>query len=122
MQKKSYFGMAAGLVLLLIIGLSFAGCVSPQTPKNETALTTVGLSKIKVMPDTVGIYYNIEANGTTAAITGDKNAKITDSFITALVKLGFERKDIQTQSYSVNPDYIWEYSDRYGGRQRKSVV
>jgi len=76
----------------------------------EATVNANGISQIKAMPDLVGIYYNIETNGSTAAIAGEKNAKISDDLITALVKLGFERKEIQTQSYSVNPDYIYDYS------------
>jgi uncharacterized protein YggE len=122
MNKFSY--ISAGIILLLGAGLLVAGCTESKPPANETQLTVTGMSQIKVVPDLVAIYYDIQANETTALNASKSAAKIANALTDALTRLGFNKTDIQTQSYSVNPDYIYDYktgqqiSNGYRARQQ----
>ena len=97
----------AGLALLIVTGMLLSGCTTLQ--QKETSLSIVGTSDIKVMPDLVVIYYDIQSNASTASAAGDANARISNALKNALIGLGFIETDIQTHSYSINPDYIYDY-------------
>ena len=107
MSKLSY--VAAGIIILLAAGLVLAGCTASEQASNETQLSVTGVSQIKAVPDLVGIYYDIQTNGSTASDASKSAIKISNALTNALTKLGFNNTDIQTQSYSVNPDYIYDY-------------
>lgn len=111
-MKTSEVAIIVVACLVLAGGLGYFAISSfapraPQPP--ESVLSANGMSQIKAYPDLVVIYYNIDTNGSTAAIAGNKNAKISSDLTTALLKIGFGGDDIQTESYSLNPDYIYDY-------------
>ena len=62
---------------------------------------------IKVMPDEAVVYLQIQTKDILADVVKDKNTEISDDVTTALLKLGIERKDIQTDSYNIYPEYNW---------------
>jgi uncharacterized protein len=97
--------VAITLVALALIGV-FTVFQMPFAGGN--VITVDGTSSIKVSPDIVSVYFNVETNGTTAKDAKDSNAKITDDLITALVKEGFNRNDIQTLSFNIYENQIWE--------------
>jgi hypothetical protein len=107
MSKLSY--IAAGVIILLAAGLVLAVFNESKPASNETQLSVTGVSQIKAVPDLVGIYYNIQTNGTTTSDASKSATKISNALTNALTQLGFNNTDIQTQSYSVNPDYIYNY-------------
>jgi uncharacterized protein YggE len=113
---EAYSAAETAIVVILFVAVAaaFTYFVFSPTPQ-EVPVSATGVSQIKATPDLIGVYYSIETNGTTAAIAGEKNAKISDDLITALLKLGFERKDIETQGYSVNPEYVYDY--RHGTQE-----
>jgi uncharacterized protein YggE len=100
-----------GVLILAIIGIY---SYSEMFPAGET-VQTLGLSTITATPDLVSIYFNAETNGTTAKEAKDKNAEIVDEVISALLKQGFERKDIETINFNVYEDFEWTY-DRYSSK------
>lgn len=89
------------LVIAVIAVLVFFNTVSGST------LTANGQATVKAIPDRVGIYLYINTEAKTAEEAKNLNSEIYDKVLTELVKLGLERKDIATQSYSVNPKYDW---------------
>lgn len=102
------FIIAGAVVLLALIGVyAFFEII----PSNNN-VSVVGISKVKVTPDLIGVYFNVEALNKTATQAKDENARIVDDLITALVKKGFERKQIQTLSFSIYEDYSWEDGKR----------
>jgi uncharacterized protein YggE len=97
----------AATILLVGAGLGMVYWNSTNPPSMET-VSTNGQSTVKVSPDIVGVYFNVETNATTSQAASEENAKIVDEVITALVKLGLERKDIQTTGFNVNQWQEWE--------------
>jgi len=101
-------GMIIGAVVILAL---LAVYVFFQANPTET-ITANGVATISATPDLVSIYFNVETNGSTAKEAKDANSKIADDIITALVKEGFERKDITTQNFNVYEDYEWTRDKR----------
>ena len=74
---------------------------------SQPIVSAQGFSSLSVEPDKVSVYLNIETKGATAQEVKDKNAEISDKVVIELIKLGFERKDIQSLNYNIYPDYDW---------------
>ncbi len=96
--------IAGTLILLALIGTF----VFLQGKSPSKVIAVDGTAKVKAMPDLVAVYFNVETKGNDAKEAKDKNAEIVDKVITALLKDGFERKDIETQNFNIYPRYVWE--------------
>jgi uncharacterized protein YggE len=99
--------VSATIILVALIG-AYAFYQGMPHPYDGNTITVNGNSVIKVTPDLVTVYFNVETNGSTAKEAKDANSLVSDNLITALVKLGFERADIQTQSFNIYEDIRWE--------------
>ena len=91
------------IIFLALLGLFVFFQLRPGNTVNVN-----GQAQVKAVPDLVSVYFNVETNGTNAKEAKDKNAEIVDKIITALLKEGFERKDIVTENFNIYPDYTWE--------------
>jgi hypothetical protein len=92
-------------VILLVFGGGYA--LFQMSNVNANTVSVNGVSNIKATPDLVSIYFNAQTNGSTSKEANDNNAEMVDEIITALVKQGFERKDIQTESFNIYEDFRW---------------
>lgn len=100
--------IVAGIILLSLIGfLLLSNTVLART------VSTTGIASLSVVPDRISVYFNVETDGKTATEAKDSNSEIADNLITELIKLGFERKDIQTEHYNIYPEYEWRNGNRY---------
>jgi len=90
-------------VLAVAGGYGFYNLMHPYTPGKNVEVQ--GVAEIKANPDVIGVYLNIETNGSTTEIANTENAEKVDELITELMKFGIERKKITTQSFST---YKWE--------------
>ena len=92
----------AGTVILLalMLGLFINGLVN----FNSNTVSVNGQSTIKVTPDLVTVYFNVQTNGTSAKEAKDASSVIVDKMTAGLIKLGFESKDIQTDSLNIYED------------------
>ena len=95
--------IVGGFILLALLGFIALNNLSPTS----NTVTGNGEAIVKTVPDLVGVYFNVETKGATSEEATSKNSVIVDDLITSLVKEGFERKDIQTLSFNVYPDYSW---------------
>jgi len=96
--------IVGAVVLLALIGLAVYFQIKPSQTVNVD-----GIAEVKAMPDKVAIYFNIETIGNDSKEAKDKNSEIVDNAITALIKLGFERKEIITESFNIYPEYNWNH-------------
>jgi uncharacterized protein YggE len=96
--------ICAVMVFLALIGVFIAFKFVPMT----NTITANGMATIKVAPDLVSVYFNVETNGSTATIAKDKNSEITDKLTNAIVSLGFNKSIVQTQGYNIYPWQEWE--------------
>jgi len=99
--------IVAAIFVLALIGYFM---LSQLMPTN--IVTGNGQAQIKAMPDIVAVYFNVETEGKTASEAKDENSEIVDDMIVALLKQGFERKDIVTQNFNVYPNYNWKNGEQ----------
>lgn len=94
--------IVAAILLVLLVGY---GIISSNSRTNTVSAT--GQASIKAIPDIVKVYFSLEAKAETAQEAKDSISLVYDELQTAMIKLGFERDEIQTSSYTVNPNYVW---------------
>ncbi len=94
--------------VILVIALAALLILGNQGPSNENIMNVQGLSTIKVLPDKVSIYFNIQTNGTTTAEANDANTAIYNKLHDALLAQGFNDSDIGTQSFNVYPNTYYD--------------
>jgi uncharacterized protein YggE len=97
------------IIGVLIVFLAGAYIYSESSPAKETIQST-GYSTIKVVPDTVSIYFNVQTNGTTAKEAKDANEVIVDAMTSVLIEKGIEKNKIETMNLNVYEDFDWTYS------------
>jgi len=93
--------IVAGVLILALLGYY------ALIPSTSNTITVNGQAQVNALPDLVTVYFNVETKGTTSAEATQKNSDLVDKLTTEIIKLGFERKDIQTQNFNVNPEYDW---------------
>jgi len=95
----------AAVVLLIAILALFA--FKPVSSSGNT-VTVQGISEIKVMPDLVTVYFNIETKGDTSAKATEENNKIYNNLVEEVILAGFDEDDVKTQSFNVYPETYWD--------------
>jgi len=109
------FIIVVGVLILGIVGFTtFNSILNPL----ENKISVTGQSTIKVMPDLVAIYFDSTAKASTSSEATEKNAEIVENLRTALIKKGFENKEIQTLNFNVYEDF--DYTSY--GRKSKGFV
>jgi uncharacterized protein len=94
--------------VVIMVGILAIGLLGFLIYSNLAPVNTVsgdGVAVIKAVPDLISVYFSVDTTGTTSEIATDKNTEIVDNLVTALIKQGFERSEIQTTSFNVYPDY-----------------
>lgn len=99
--------IAATIVLLVLIGIFVL-----YDFKGGNTVSVQGQATVKAMPDLITVYLNVQTKDKEAKVAKDKNSEISDAVITELVKLGFERKEIVTESFNLYPEYDWSYGNQ----------
>ncbi len=91
--------IVAGVIIIVLILLN------SLNPSYQNTISVSGMSTVKAMPNIIGVYFSVDTQGANSSEAADKNSKIVDSLTNSLINKGFSEKDIQTQSYSVYPEY-----------------
>jgi uncharacterized protein YggE len=94
------------IILVLLIGFGIYSLI-PDTVKGQT-VNVEGSSIIKVDPNVVSIYFNIETSGNTSQEANEANSVIADNLLFSLVRLGFEKKSLETMGFNIYEDQRWE--------------
>lgn len=100
-MRKAPFLLAMLLILLLA-----AGCASQPAPENTATINTTGIGKITTQPDTVEVRLSIITEGKDKKVQ-EENASKTQKAIDALLALGLEKGELETQNVSFQPIYRW---------------
>jgi uncharacterized protein YggE len=113
MDKKIFIALI--LVITLSVGF-FAGNMMKgdegvlATTKENPDIKTVsaqGEGVVCVTPDMAVVSMGVETNKKDMSEAQSENKKLMNEIIAELKNLGIEDKDIQTNNYSVYPDYEW---------------
>ena len=97
MEKSVQITLIIVLGVVVLFGMLYSSFFSLM-PETNT-VTGNGESSIDVVPDLVTVYFNVETKGKTSQEANDNNSAIVDELTTELLKLGLERKEIQTQRW-----------------------
>ncbi|CAN5746066.1 SIMPL domain-containing protein [soil metagenome] len=97
-------------VLTLCAALAATGTASfaqqpVAAPAAERTIRVSGFGEVQVRPDEAHLDFAVETLAPTARAASDENARTMNRVIAALVAAGVPRQDIQTQGFSVFPDY-----------------
>ncbi len=96
----------AGTLIFLVLVL--IGLFVQFMPVMGETISAQGYSSLKVNPDLVTVYFNIETRGDDAKEANDENSKILEKFNIALILIGIDKSNIQTQGLSIYEDQVWE--------------
>jgi len=119
-MKQTLITISTTIVLLFVSIFVYTKLVGPLpltvtsvvTQKSDTFAVS-GEGKATVIPDIARVSLGVTSQGATVKqVQTDLNTKI-NSVSSAVKNIGIESKDIQTNNYSIHPQY--DYS---GGRQR----
>lgn len=100
----------AGAVILIAVLAMFV--FVPLVSTTSNVVTVEGTSTLKVLPDIVAVYFNIQTNGTTSSAANSANNVIYNNLESVLTAMGFNDSQIQTQSYSIYPNVIYNSNGR----------
>jgi len=100
----------AGIILIALILVLNSGQTKIITTGGDqkNAITVSGNANLEVEPDQAEIFVRIETSSESAEDAKDENARISDKVTKALKKEGVRDKDIETVSFSINPEYRYE--------------
>ena len=93
----------ASLWLIKFFDISYPISLTTRTVSGELAV--VGEGKVDVVPDTASVQAGITAEGKTVQEVEGKINEINNKIVSALERLGIDKKDIKTSNYSINPSY-----------------
>lgn len=96
--------------VVLIIAL-LALFVFNSTSSSGNTVTVQGISNIKVMPDLVTVYFNIETKANTSSEATKENNEIYDNLVEEIMLAGFDKEDVKTESFNVYPNTYWDPDD-----------
>jgi hypothetical protein len=99
--------LITGMIILgaIIVALIFSNSFNSGSMKNT--ISSTGQTTIKVMPDLVNVYFNVQTKALTADEASNKNSEIVAQMKSSLISLGFAEDEIKTQGFSVYPEYDW---------------
>src|SRR3989344_4991998 len=98
------------ITLIIVAGVLVMGIMIFAFANNTIYAKTIsstGTATIKVVPDLVVIYFNIQTQGEASADASDKNTEIYDKLVDFLSIAGIAEDEIKTESISVYPEYDW---------------
>jgi hypothetical protein len=110
--------LTRGVPILLLTGLLASSCTAQALPIRPTiisggldnALTVHGHSELRARPDIAYATLGVTTQSTSQTTAVSTNAQRVKAVIAALKKDGLPDKDIQTQYYTVQPQYDYSVS------------
>ena len=95
------------IIIAVLILAAIAGFFIYDAVRGKATVAAIGNYETKVQPDEAVVYLQVQTKSSSAEQAKDDNAKIVDNVMTALIKVGLERSDIETENFNINPDYNW---------------
>lgn len=108
MEKSVKITLIVAVAVVLALAIVSFGFYRTVNPDSGQTITVDGISTIQVTPDLVTVHFNIETTGKTASEAKDANSVILDKLVTEMVKIGFNRADVQTESLNIYPWQEWD--------------
>jgi len=106
MTKANYTAIIV-TVLVVIGALICVWLLLGRMPATGNTVSATGTADMSVAPDEAIVYLLIETRDVSADTAKNENSKVSDDVLTALIKVGIDRKDIETQYFNIYPEYDW---------------
>lgn len=100
-----FFFLAASVYSKLGNPLSFS--VNSNVTNKTDTFTVTGEGTISVKPDIAYVNVGIQKNAATVKQVQTQVNEVTNKIIAGLKNLNIDSKNIQTENYSINPNYDW---------------
>jgi len=107
MDKNSLIAVLVVAVLITVFLIFNTGNLS-----SGQTIDVVGTSTITAEPDILAVYVNIQTLDDDASVAEDENSRISRDIELELLRLGIERDDIETMSFNIYPEYVYENGQR----------
>jgi len=91
--------------VLVIVGIVIGFYVYRDSTAATVSVT--GNSQMTVAPDRLIVYLLIQTQDESAVVAKNENAEIYDDVLNALLGVGVEMNDIETENYNIYPQYNW---------------
>jgi len=95
------------IIVVGVIVITLIGFMTFNSSSTSNTVTGNGQAVVDATPDLVGVYFTVQTEGDTSEEATDENSEIVEDLIINLLRVGLERKDIQTQNFNVYPNYRW---------------
>lgn len=100
-----FFFLVASLYSKFGNPLSFS--VNSNVTNKTDTFTVVGEGTISVKPDIAYVSVGIQKNASTVKQVQTQVNEVTNKIIAGVKAIGIDAKNIQTENYSLNPNYDW---------------
>lgn len=97
--------ITAMIITVLIIGTVLTIFYIYQSDKGKATISVTGNYQTKVAPDQAVVYLLIQTINSSADQAKNENARISDNVMTALLSIGINTSDIETENYNIYPNY-----------------
>ncbi|MFH0820162.1 MAG: SIMPL domain-containing protein [Candidatus Peregrinibacteria bacterium] len=113
MWPKSYLAnlAVAGIVLVTITGsvyLVFKTVYINSTPPYPPVVTLEGIGREQGIPTVAAVQIGVVSQAKDAAKVYIQNVEKANKLVAAFKELGIEEEDLQTQNYSLGPQYTYD--------------
>jgi uncharacterized protein len=95
------------IIVTTVLFLGIFGILFFSQSGSAVTISSNGEAVVKAMPDLLTIYFSINTNAESAQEARNRNAEIFESLVERLNEQGIEKKQIVTESFSLNPTYKW---------------
>ncbi|MEJ2267470.1 MAG: SIMPL domain-containing protein [Nanoarchaeota archaeon] len=109
MKKENKPIVITSIIAGVILIIALTAIYNSGYLGTENKITVEGTASIDATPDLMTIYYMIEIQAETSAEAKNLNNEIYDKFVLEILKLGFTKSALQTQSFNIYPNY--EYNN-----------
>lgn len=104
-MKKTTWLLLPALLLISLALLPTAAIASDPAACPENLISVTGSGEILTTPDIGLATLGVQTENADVKTAQQENAKVMDQIISALLKAGIPREDIQTVSYTIYPVY-----------------
>jgi uncharacterized protein len=104
-MKKTTWLLLPALLLISLALLPTAAMASDPAACPENLISVTGSGEILTTPDIGLATFGVQTENADVKTAQQENAKVMDQIISALLKAGIPREDIQTVSYTIYPVY-----------------
>lgn len=88
-------------------GRGFAAGTATQVlpPGQQAGISVSGEGKVTVVPDVAVVSLSVEGRAPTVEAARDQAARAMDAMLASLASNGVDKKDVQTRSLNINPEW-----------------